>query len=571
MPAWLDDRRLVYPLLLGVMALLTLPNLGAHSLWDIDEGYYCEVSREMLARGDWVMPTFNGKLFAEKPVMVYWLQMVSYSVFGINEFAARFPSALCAVGVLLLTYELARSMFGAGAAWWSALIMASCVEGSLQAHAATPDAPFLLFVMLAFAAFWRDWVRGGNGWLVPFGIATGLAVLTKGPVGLALPAGIVGLFLIWSRSLHRLWNWHLLAGLAALAVVVLPWYALVTWQAGDEFLAEFLGKHNVGRFTQPMQSHRGSVFFQTAGIFVFFAPWSICLIAVVWSAVGSCFTRSKAKPESVDPARQLARDGARILIIWSAAFLIFFSLAATKLPHYVYPLYPALAILTGRFLEYWREGKLRTLHWIAALAWLGIVATGLATIIGFSAVGGWLELPMGKTRLLPGMAVYAWIGLIPLLGALFSLVFYIRGRRTELIWTLSVSSIAFVGAISAWPAMTLDGLKAPQLLAAKAGINPRETNLQVGCYGYFQPSLVYYAQGDVERLESLSAAEKFLSQDTPVCLILPAKTASELHSQAQGAEEVARAFDFYRNYEVVAICNRSGRLACLKQRNIQQR
>ncbi|HEY8503628.1 MAG TPA: glycosyltransferase family 39 protein, partial [Gemmataceae bacterium] len=178
----LDNRFGHYLLLAGAMALLTLPNLGAHSLWDIDEGRNAEAAREMLEGGTWVTPTFNFELRSAKPVLLYWCQILSYRAFGVNEFGARFPSAVAATLTVLLLYELGRRMFGARTGLLAGLALASCFEFCILAHAATPDALLLLFTVLTFLLFWVFAAGGGRAWFVPVGAAAGLAVLTKGPV-----------------------------------------------------------------------------------------------------------------------------------------------------------------------------------------------------------------------------------------------------------------------------------------------------------------------------------------------------------------------------------------------------
>src|SRR3712207_2034602 len=111
MGTWLDSRLGHYALLAAVVAALTLPNLGAHSLWDVDEGVNAEAAREMREADTWVIPTFNFELRTAKPVMLYWLQRASYAAFGVSEWSARLPSVLAGWLTVLLTYELARRMF----------------------------------------------------------------------------------------------------------------------------------------------------------------------------------------------------------------------------------------------------------------------------------------------------------------------------------------------------------------------------------------------------------------------------------------------------------------------------
>src|SRR5262245_7444458 len=216
-----------YLLLAAVWASLGLVNLGAPSLWDIDEGNNAEAAREMYEAEDWVVPTFNGLLRVDKPALLYWLQMGCYHAFGVSEFSARLPSALAALLAVLLTYELGRRMFGATAGLGAGLVLASTVLFCASAHFANPDALLNACALLCFVTYWRDHERGGEAWLVLGGVATGLGMLAKGPVGLVLPLAVTGLFLLWCGQLRRLFRPRLLGGVLAFILVVVPWYVWV--------------------------------------------------------------------------------------------------------------------------------------------------------------------------------------------------------------------------------------------------------------------------------------------------------------------------------------------------------
>src|SRR5215213_533481 len=181
MPGWFRTRAADYAVLLCAAALLTLPNLGASSLWDVDEGVNAEAGREMREADSWVVPTFNFELRTQKPVMQYWLLRLGYAAFGVGEWSARLPSVLCGWLTILLTYELARRMFGRGTGLLAGIVLASAVEFCVLAHAATPDAPLLLFTVLTYLAFWVGHANGSRAWWVPCAAACGLAALTKGP------------------------------------------------------------------------------------------------------------------------------------------------------------------------------------------------------------------------------------------------------------------------------------------------------------------------------------------------------------------------------------------------------
>src|SRR5947209_334942 len=173
-----------YALLAVVAAGLFLPNLGGPSLWDIDEGNNAEAAREMMESGNWVVPTFNYQLRVDKPALLYWLQIGAYRLFGVNEFAARFPSALAAIATVLLTYELGRRLFDPATGLLGGLVLASTLLFCASAHFANPDALLNACTVLTFLIFWHGFSRNGRWWFVAAGASSGLAVLAKGPVGL---------------------------------------------------------------------------------------------------------------------------------------------------------------------------------------------------------------------------------------------------------------------------------------------------------------------------------------------------------------------------------------------------
>src|SRR5688500_15592014 len=133
------DRARDYAVLLAVSAALTLPNLGATSLWDVDEGVNAQAAREMRDADTWIIPTFTYQPRPAKPVLLYWLQRASYTAFGVSEWSARLPSVVAGWLAVLLTYELARRMFGRATGLLSGVVLASVLQFGMLSHAATPD------------------------------------------------------------------------------------------------------------------------------------------------------------------------------------------------------------------------------------------------------------------------------------------------------------------------------------------------------------------------------------------------------------------------------------------------
>jgi 4-amino-4-deoxy-L-arabinose transferase-like glycosyltransferase len=553
----LDHRLVHYAILLGATALLTFPNLGKHSLWDVDEGVNAEAAREMLEAGNWVTPTFNFELRTAKPVFLYWLQATSYSLLGVNEFAARLPSVLAALLSVLVTYELGRRMFGRGTGLMAGLVLASAVEFCMLAHAATPDATLLFFTVVTFYFLWLA-IEQDRPWsYVPAGLGAGFAVLTKGPVGVALPGLVALLYFGWNRQLGKLWHRRTLTALAAFLLVALPWYILVALDTRGVWASRFFGRENLLRFLKPMENHSGPLFYHVLGLIVLFAPWSIFLGGTLWYAVR--LSRRPPPGDAATPAVELPVEvrATRLLICWFLSYLVFFSVAATKLPNYVLPLYPALGLLTARFLDGWRRGVIAPARWVmpAAIAGLGLV--GIVTSAALLIAGGAWKLPFGKVRVFAGLDDWAILGLIPLAGAAAAYLCLRLDRRSSAIAVVATSAVVFVAAVAAFPTVKLENYKAPRELVHQAGAARPDDEVRLGGLFYFEPSLVFYGQREVKKLDSLAQTLDFLSLPYPVYLFVPETVWNDLEPHVMVAHRcLARHFDFLKNCEVLVVTNR---------------
>jgi 4-amino-4-deoxy-L-arabinose transferase-like glycosyltransferase len=533
-----------YLLLVTVAGGLFLPNLGGPSLWDIDEGNNAEAAREMLEADNWRLPTFNYQMRVDKPALLYWLQIFGFRAFGVGEFAARLPSALASILTVLLTYELGRRMFGAGAGLLAGLVLASTIMFCAAAHFANPDALLTGCAVLAFFVFWLG--IDGRLWHGSVGVCTGLAVLAKGPVGLLLPTTVIGLYLLQARQLRRLFEPGVLRGCLTFGLVALPWYIWVGVDTKFEFLRGFVGVHNVGRFLSPMEGHGGPAYYYLAAFALGFAPWSLFLIPVCWHAW-------KVRREEA-----AAQSPVRFLCCWIVCYLVFFSIARTKLPNYILPIYPAVALLTGRFLEDWRQGLAYPPSLCVRASLVGFALLGLGAAVGFAAAGG--VIPLGRIppqRLLPGVQAWAFLGIVPLAGALMAAWCARQKLRTGLIASFAVASGLFIGPLAVWGGSTLDAHKAPRSLAAAIAEHQVERDIRVACYGYSQPSLVFYCKREVSFLSEEQKALEFLRCPLEVYLIVPEQLWPGLADKDRGAHTVlARRHDLYRGCDVLLVTNR---------------
>ena len=538
-----------YALLLAVTAALTLPNLGTSSLWDVDEGVNAEAAREMHEAHTWVIPTFNYELRTAKPVMLYWLQRASYAAFGVNEWSARLPSALAAWLTVLLTYELARRMFGRPTGLLGGLVLASAIEFCVLAHAATPDATLLLFTVLTYYLFWVGHENGKKSWWVPTAAACGLAALTKGPVGVALPGLVLLWYFAWNRELRRLVDRRIVWAALAFLLVAGPWYGLVTAETRGEWARKFFLNENVTRALQPLEDHNGPVYYHAAALLVLFAPWSIFILG----SVGYGVKWSNECPPVATGG--LARPY-RFLLCWFAAYLVGFSLVSTKLPNYVLPLYPALAILTARLLVRWREGE-SLARWLMPAS-VGAMLLMAATVGGgLLVVGGAVPVLPAKARTFPGLERWAGLGLVPLVGAAGMAWFLRKNDRGGVVTTASVTATAFVGLIAAFPIQVMDRYKAPRELVRESGVGDPGRDVRAGSFDWFQPSVVFYARREVEKIPSPERVAEFLAVPTPGYLFIPEPTwRLWIAPLVKGPHRVAaRHFDFYRNCDILVITN----------------
>ena len=508
-------------MLLLLSGTLCFFRLGTPGLFDADEPAYAQAAREMLTTGDWITPHFNGQPRFDKPILFYWLITLTYRVLGVTEFAVRFWSALAAVILVLVIARAARRWFGPPADLLAGLAFMTSLLTALLARAAVTDMLLTLFVTLAILAgveALSESPEKGRWWATTGWAAMGLAVLVKGPVGLVIPGMALGGALLVLRELRRglirLLPWQ---GLALFAAITIPWYVLVLAANGWAFVQGFVIKHHVTRYTGVVSSHAGPLWFYLPVALVGFFPWSGFLPRAIWQA--GAVARGREARERAD----------RLLLAcacWAIGVFIFFSFAGTKLPSYLFPAFPAMALLvssttisnfklttdnlptTGN--SQWsvvsgqscigREGQ--PPRWLArAEEWLiGVTAAALA--LGFAAVPWILDALRPRTGgLLEGVAVPVgvawWLAGLVAVGTAAGLL--ARGIRRAAILAAMMSALIFTG----------EGVVAPRVYAIVQGplrefaedarqILGGQGTLVV--YGLNAPTIVFYADHSVTSL-----------------------------------------------------------------------
>jgi 4-amino-4-deoxy-L-arabinose transferase-like glycosyltransferase len=353
----------------SLLILLVLPALllyvsMAFPLFEPDEGRYAEIPREMMVRGEWVVPYLQAEPYLDKPPLLYWLVNLGYRALGTHVWAARLVPALAIHLCVLLTYVLGRRILGERAAFYGALMLALAPGFVSIGRLLVLDGLLTLWVTLSiFAAF--EALRGERlrwGWWLLAAIACGLGVLTKGPI-----AAILLTPPIWAY--RRLTGkscpigWRAVAAFTALTlVVVLPWYLAICVRRPD-FASYFLLQHNLMRFLSPFD-HLQPIWFYGPVLLLGLLPATLLLVP---------FLRFLMSGDASLVSRRSRELG--FVLLAGGWCLLFFSLSGSKLPTYIMPAFPPLCLALGYYLAGSRWMTTRWPGTVAALAF-AIVCLG---------------------------------------------------------------------------------------------------------------------------------------------------------------------------------------------------
>lgn len=351
-------------LLLAALACIWFGTLSERKLVRPDEGRYAEISREMVATGDWTTPRLNGYKYFEKPPLQYWASAAAFELFGMQEWAARLWAALTGfLGILLVLYAGNR-VFGPPAGAIAAAVLAGSVLWALIGHINTLDMGVSFFMTLSVLAVVLAQIDDASPiersvWMHAAWAAAALAMLSKGLIGVVLPGAAFGLYILVHRDWQRLRRLHILSGAALFFALSAPWFFAVS-SANSEFLRFFFIQEHFERFLTKAHGRYHPPWYFIPIMLVGFSPWIVSLVP----ALGRAW---RAEPLH-------AFRPARFLLIWSAFVFVFFSASSSKLPSYVLPVFPALALLVAAHTV----GANRKL-----LAWQGALyaAIGLAVAL----------------------------------------------------------------------------------------------------------------------------------------------------------------------------------------------
>lgn len=535
-------------IILVITTLVFFTNLGKAQLWDRDEPRNAGCAAEMLERGNAVVPIFNDQLRHHKPVLLYWLIMSAYSVLGVNEFSARFWSALLAVGTSVFTYAIGRRLFSPLIGLVAAIALSTSMMFIVAARAATPDSVLMFFTTGALMIFVlgvfprrtdstpdtqlssKTFFPSQFGLVALMYVMLGFAVLAKGPVGFLLPMAMMGLFgLIHTRKrivisaskssgslvsrvgfglrntwstvnpIHfaqTLWTMRPLTAATLIVAVAAPWFVLVHFQTEGDFTRLFFVGEHFGRATNAMENHSGGLWFYPLAILLGFFPWSCfwgpTLIGII-----------RGQKAAGDQSRTVMSAANCFLICWVVVQVGAFSIAKTKLPSYVTPCYPALALLTSccivnfssQFVA-WQKQRATTAmtpHFDVPIVWFYAAFAAIGFAGAAIVAGGWV----GLGTVLPQERWLGALGIIPLIAGVSLCVMLLRGKGKAIVATLVAAAVIFGVGFFGFGTAAVSRNQHSRVVLDEI---KKHDGAKVATYGAFESTWVFYSGKPITEL-----------------------------------------------------------------------
>ena len=446
-------------------------HLGSYGLWEPDEARYAEIAREMLQSGNWIVPHLNYVAYVEKPPLLYWLTTLSLRIFGVSEFAARLPVALSAIIGILATYFFALRAFGRRHAILAAAILATTPLYALMAQVLTTDMMLTAFVTITTFALYLHWQEGGRWCWISY-VAMGLAVMSKGPVGAALPILSMLIWLALNRELRgAIAKFRAVPGLLLTILIATPWFVAMTIRAPGFFDFYFVGEH-LRRVFETDYSHSEAFYFYLPVLAIGLLPWSLLVPFLTWRAIPR------------NPARSFCAVAASVTVVA-------FSCASAKLIPYILPAVPPLAVLIA-------DG-------LASCAWphpesrgairppdsrILIESGPMIALLGIGVIIAAIMAPQIRTPYVMAArpAMYA-LGAIMVAGGVVTTAMFVT-RRTAAGLGAIVVTLAFALIVGGWARLETEPMRSYASLSR--AIAQQAPDAAIICYHRYVQSLPFY-------------------------------------------------------------------------------
>lgn len=498
----------------AVLAILSfavlLPGTFDVSLVDRDEGWYAQVSREMLDTGDWLVPHYLGQPWIAKPPLLYWCAAASFAVFGVRAWAARLVSVLAMAVAVQLVATLGSELYNRRVALLAACSFVTAGLPVIVGKMVLTDALLLACCLAATVLLWRITTRGPtSGRSLGFWLFVGLAILAKGPAVLVfVGAFALGLVVIaWRHPSSGKVPVPPTAGRGGPALlpasfwlacpvcfaVAAPWYVYVALGAGGTFWQQFMGYEIVSRLIGAPHGHAGPPGYYVLLSLAGWLPWTVLV------------------PGAVFEAWRARRDDrvARLLLIWCGVPWLFLELIPSKLPHYILPCYVPLAILFGRMWDIGLQQAVTSRQRLVLALWAGVpMALGamlLVTAVIWHELAWSLAAGIAGAILLAGFALVGWLA---------------RQRRLWPAWVSAVGVIALFHVVAGvWVLPGFEPYRLSRQIAAQANAlcGP---NSEVLVCGYTEPTVFFYLRRPARVVSAAEVSRAVAEPDAARVLIV---------------------------------------------------
>lgn len=439
------EERYHLPFLFLFSLILYLPFLGSRDLWAPVEPRYGEIVRVMFSKGEWIVPTVNGNLYTDKPILYFWLALgFSYIAGAVSEWTLRLPSALSSVGLVMVAYLLGKDCFDRGVGFFAALVLATTARVLWEARWVHTDMLFTFFFTCSIYFFLRLWrsEEGKRDALLAY-LFMGLAVLTKGFIGVVLPGLILGLFVILTGPIKGLRRLHLPLGIAVFLLVVSSWFVPVTVATQGRWMSEFVWVHHVQRYLSGL-GHREPLYYYFINFPADFLPWTLFLIP----AAIAC------RPQR----GMLSRPIPLFLTIWFLVVFGFFSLSDTKRGLYLLPLYPPAALFVAHTIVGFEQGERRGVRTLKVIGYFFFVVLLVASV----------SLPFVALKLRPELLRSSIpFALANALGAFLVISSLKKNDLSSASLWIATTTLLGILCSSGWILPVIDNFKSPRVFAAE--------------------------------------------------------------------------------------------------------
>lgn len=470
----------------------------------------------MIETGDYINPSFNYNPRFNKPPLSYWVVAVSYHIFGISEWSERATMALAACGLIFAVFVMGRAIFNTQAGFWAAIVLATMPRFLMHSRRIVVDVYLTLFMGLTLTFFVLSEARPQRRklWLALMYVSVGLGLITKGPIAAALPAISFFLYLLVHRHLGRIRAMMLPVGFLIVSAIVLPWYVAIYKQHGWHYIASFILKENLSRYTEEGWGPRRHFFYVTS-FFGDLFPWSLlAALAIVLIAIKKYGPQSEANTTGEgDESAALKIRLSRLLAFWITTIVVFFSFSRNQQDQYILPTYIAAAVLVGGLITFFTEQNQERL--VQALSKGVFALVGLLMVLG-GALLLYIVFSAPPEFTLAGLSV---IGFTLLIVGACAILFVVLKQQRLIVFAFALALVvlnwAFVLALLPDFERYKPVRPLSEIIRAQAG-----PEAKVGYYKFASPSMVFYLRRPVfEYYFEEEMRKLFASNDEIYCIM----------------------------------------------------